>query len=39
MSSPSFLGNTDKQHTKDEKDSESHTVLSLDVKETDYEGM
>ena len=37
--SPYFLGEMDKQHTEDKEDSESHTVLSLDEKETDYKGV
>ena len=36
---PLFLGDTDKQSTEDEKVSESQTVLSGDVKETDNKGM
>ena len=36
---PAFLGDTDKQHTEDKKVSESQTVLSLDVKETDNKGV
>ena len=33
---PYFIGDTDKQYTEDEKESESHTVLLLDEKKTDY---
>lgn len=39
MSFPYFSGDTNKQHTEDRKDLESHTVLSLNEKETDYKGM
>ena len=37
--SPLLLGDTDKQRTEDEKVSESHSVLSVDEKETDNKGM
>lgn len=36
MFSPYFLG---KQHTEDEKGSESHRGVSLNQNETDYKGM
>ena len=37
--SPYILGDMDKQHTEDAKDSESHRVLSVDEKETEYKGV
>lgn len=36
---PYFLGDMDKQHTEDAKDSESNRVLSLDEKEIYYKGV
>lgn len=36
---PYFLGDTDKHRTEGETVSESHTVLSLDEKETDNKGL
>ena len=36
---PFFLGDTDKQRREDEEVSESKTVLSVDVKETDNKGV
>ena len=39
MSFHLLLGDTDKQHTENEKVSELHTVLSLDERETDYKGV
>lgn len=36
---PYFLGDMDKQHTEDEKESKSQTILLLDEKEIDYKGV